>query len=167
MIPIIIIGLAVVGVGLYFLSSGIGLLGWILIIGGGIFALVILCADYGKIKVKVKTRPSKSSTYSYSSSSSSSSSDISSYASEIRDYVKFNVRSLSGIYWEDVDESYSGDTIYITAHYKKKDSGYNYVVSDRDVMDAVGSAVSSAISKHKCPYDVSYDIVCDEVYTSI
>lgn len=161
----IIIALAVVGVGLYFMSSGVGLLGWILIIGGGIFVIVVLAADFGKIKSKMPKKtytPSSSSSY---SDSSSSSSDISSYASEVTDYVKYNHRSLSDIYWQDFDYSYSGDTIKITVHYTKKDNGYNYVASDSDVLDAIGSAVSSAIKKCNCPYDVEYSVICDDVYT--
>ncbi|MCR4880163.1 MAG: hypothetical protein K5906_04335 [Bacilli bacterium] len=165
MVWIILIALAAVGIGLFFASNGLGILGWILIIGGFIFVFILVGGAIGKAKDKM---PKKTTTYSSSSySSSSSSSNAYSYGSNVRDEVKYGLRNLSGIYWGDVDYSTSGDEISITVHYKMKNNGYNYCASESDVGDAIGNAVRSAIKKTGCPYDVSYYATCDEIYTNI
>ena len=165
----ILAALAVVGLGLYFMSNGIGILGGILIIGGTIFVLVMFFGGVNKAKSKIAppSKPSYSGKSSSEHSYNSSSESASDYAYKIANEVKYGIRSLSSIYWGSVDSSSSGDKISITMHYSMKNNGYNYVASERDVFDAVGNAVSTAMKKTSCPYNVSYQIVCDEVYTNM
>ncbi|MCR4880267.1 MAG: hypothetical protein K5906_04865 [Bacilli bacterium] len=165
MVWIILIALAVVGLGLFFLSWGVGVIGWIFIIGGVIFVCVLVGGGIGKIK---DSMPKKTTTYTPSKySSSSGSNDTYQYEGKMRDEVKYNLRNLSGIYWGSVDSSSSGDEISITVHYSMKNNGYNYCASESDVGDAIGNAVRSAIKKTGCPYSVNYYATCDEVYTNI